>query len=141
MNLSHLSVRGQLTLAFGGLIALVLLIAGLAIQALGASNAEFETYVNGVNRRAKLAEEVHKAVAGRAIAARYVEEGARVVICDLLIEEARQSLPGENWLRKSVCADLSKLDVILSLQLRRVFVMPDQDAPQDRGARPRLPWR
>ncbi|MBV5295331.1 MAG: MCP four helix bundle domain-containing protein [Curvibacter lanceolatus] len=70
MNLSHLSVRGQLTLAFGGLIALVLLIAGLAIQALGASNAEFETYVNGVNRRAKLAEEVHKAVAGRAIAAR-----------------------------------------------------------------------
>ena len=70
MNLSHLSVRGQLTLAFGGLIALVLLIAGLAIQALGASNAEFETYVNGVNRRAKLAEEVHKAVAGHAIAAR-----------------------------------------------------------------------
>ena len=70
MNLAHWSVRGQLTLAFGGLTALVLLIAGLAIQALGASNADFEAYVNGVNRRAKLAEEVHKAVAGRAIAAR-----------------------------------------------------------------------
>ena len=70
MNLAHWSVRGQLTLAFGGLTALVLLIAGLAIQSLGASNDDFETYVNGVNRRAKLAEEVHKAVAGRAIAAR-----------------------------------------------------------------------
>src|SRR5450830_442888 len=70
MNPVHLSVRGQLTLAFGGLTALVLLIAGLAIQALGASNADFEAYVNGINRRAKLAEQVHKAVAGRAIAAR-----------------------------------------------------------------------
>src|SRR5450830_1771057 len=70
MNPVHLSVRGQLTLAFGGLTALVLLIAGLAIQALGASNDDFEAYVNGINRRAKLAEQVHKAVAGRAIAAR-----------------------------------------------------------------------
>ncbi|RUP24882.1 MAG: methyl-accepting chemotaxis protein [Curvibacter sp.] len=70
MSLSNLSVRGQLTLAFGGLIALLVLIAGLAIQALGTSNTEFELYVNGVNRRAKLAEEIHQAVAGRAIAAR-----------------------------------------------------------------------
>jgi methyl-accepting chemotaxis protein len=70
MSLAHLSVRAQLTLAFGGLIALVLLIAGLAIQALGVFNADFENYVNGVNRRAKLAEAVHKAVDRRAIAAR-----------------------------------------------------------------------
>ena len=70
MSQSNLSVRGQLTLAFGGLTALVVLIAGLAIQGLANTNTEFEAYVNGVNRRAKLAEEIHNAVAGRAIAAR-----------------------------------------------------------------------
>ena len=52
---------------------------------------------------------------GRAIAARYVEEGARVVICDLLIEEARQAARDIGGGTIAVAVDVSKNASILDM--------------------------
>jgi methyl-accepting chemotaxis protein-1 (serine sensor receptor) len=70
MGINNLTVRTKLTLAFGFLAALVLLVSALAVQALSESNARFSKYVNGVNARALLSERVRTAVDRRAIAAR-----------------------------------------------------------------------
>ncbi|MGY4829896.1 methyl-accepting chemotaxis protein [Sphaerotilaceae bacterium SBD11-9] len=70
MNFDHLTVRAKLGLAFGGLAAFVLLISGLSLKALGDSNDRFVAYVDGIDARAKLAEQVRSAVDRRAIAAR-----------------------------------------------------------------------
>ncbi|WP_394778210.1 methyl-accepting chemotaxis protein [Undibacterium sp.] len=68
--MNNLTVRAKLTLAFGGLALLVLLIAGLALKTLGDANARFENYVNGINARANTAHLVREAIDLRAIAAR-----------------------------------------------------------------------
>ena len=70
MNFNHLTVRAKLGLAFGGLATLVLLISGLSLKALGDSNHRFVNYVDGIDARANLAEQVRSAVDRRAIAAR-----------------------------------------------------------------------
>ncbi|CAJ0787953.1 hypothetical protein LMG19083_01653 [Ralstonia psammae] len=70
MGFNNLTVRTKLTLAFGFLAALVLLVSALAVQALSESNERFSKYVNGVNARALLSERVRTAVDRRAIAAR-----------------------------------------------------------------------
>jgi methyl-accepting chemotaxis protein len=70
MNSSPLTVRAKLTLAFGMLALLVLLVAGLALSALTDANAIFVNYVNGLNARANVATSVRTAVDRRAIAAR-----------------------------------------------------------------------
>ena len=70
MSSNHLTVRAKLTLAFGFLAGLVLLVSALAVQALSESNERFSKYVNGVNARALLSERVRTAVDRRAIAAR-----------------------------------------------------------------------
>ncbi len=49
------SVRAKLSLAFGALSALVLLIAGLSVKTLGDANERFEVFVNGINARANTA--------------------------------------------------------------------------------------
>ncbi|MFZ6647779.1 methyl-accepting chemotaxis protein [Undibacterium sp. TJN25] len=68
--MNNLTVRAKLTLAFGGLALMVLLIAGLALKTLGDANARFEDYVNGINARANMAHLVREAIDLRAIAAR-----------------------------------------------------------------------
>ena len=65
-----MTVRGKLTLAFGGLTALVLVVAGFSVKALGDSEARFVQFVNGINVRALEAAKVRSAVDRRAIAAR-----------------------------------------------------------------------
>lgn len=70
MNLRDMSVRLKLTLAFGGIAALVLLVAGLSLLALNAANQRFMDYVDGLNARATLAAHIQAAVDNRAIAAR-----------------------------------------------------------------------
>ncbi|PRD66697.1 methyl-accepting chemotaxis protein [Malikia granosa] len=65
-----MSVRLKLTLAFGGIAALVLLVAGLSLLALNAANQRFMDYVDGLNARATLAAHIQAAVDNRAIAAR-----------------------------------------------------------------------
>ena len=68
--LSRLSIRARLALAFGGLTALVLAVAGLALLELAAANDRFLHYTQGLNARATVAAHVRAAVDDRAIAAR-----------------------------------------------------------------------
>ena len=70
MTIKNLTVRGKLTLAFGGLAALLLLVAGVSVKSLGDANEQFVSYVQGVNARSLEAAKVRAAVDRRAIAAR-----------------------------------------------------------------------
>ena len=65
-----LTVRQQLTLAFGLLVLLIAAVAGLAVVLLQNANDNFAGYVKGINSRALLGEQVRTAVDRRAIAAR-----------------------------------------------------------------------
>ncbi|WP_206955904.1 methyl-accepting chemotaxis protein [Trinickia acidisoli] len=70
MNISNMTVRLKLTVAFGLLTILVLIVSGLALSSLDAANARFDGFVKGINARARLAEQIRTAVDRRAIAAR-----------------------------------------------------------------------
>uniref|UniRef100_UPI00406D0CF4 methyl-accepting chemotaxis protein n=1 Tax=Rhodoferax sp. GW822-FHT02A01 TaxID=3141537 RepID=UPI00406D0CF4 len=70
MIMNNLTVRAKLTLTFGGLGALVLLIAGMAIITLGDAKERFDNYVNGIGARANTAHLVREAIDLRAVAAR-----------------------------------------------------------------------
>ncbi|MGH6646647.1 methyl-accepting chemotaxis protein [Aquabacterium sp.] len=70
MIFRNATVRAKLTLAFGGLAFMVLLIAGLSLRSLSEANARFESYVNGISARAAVASQIRTAVDRRAIAAR-----------------------------------------------------------------------
>ncbi|MFO6421067.1 methyl-accepting chemotaxis protein [Hylemonella sp. W303a] len=65
-----MSIRNKLMLAFGSVVAIVLLAVGLAIYLLSEANARFDNYVSGINARALTAAQVRAAVDQRAIAAR-----------------------------------------------------------------------
>ena len=66
----HLSVKAKLALNFGALTVLLLVVAGVCLAALADANRQFSHYVNGLNARALMAEQVRTAVDRRAIAAR-----------------------------------------------------------------------
>ncbi len=70
MTFDAMTVRGKLTLAFGGLAALVLLVTGLSLKSVADANERFVNYVQGINARALTAAGVSAAVDRRAIAAR-----------------------------------------------------------------------
>ncbi|WP_327205006.1 methyl-accepting chemotaxis protein [Paraburkholderia kururiensis] len=70
MNFRQMTVRAKLTVTFGLLAALVLLVSGLALRSLGDANERFADYVSGISARAELAEQIRTAVDQRAIAAR-----------------------------------------------------------------------
>ncbi len=70
MTFNVSSVRGKLTLAFGSLAVMVLIVAGIALKLLGDGNARFASYVKGIDARAHKATEVRTSVEERAIAAR-----------------------------------------------------------------------
>ncbi|MFT7772354.1 methyl-accepting chemotaxis protein [Roseateles sp.] len=70
MTTKTLTVRAQLTTAFGGLALLLLIVAGLSMKSLHDANQNFVHYVEGVNARAAMAASVRTAVDRRAIAAR-----------------------------------------------------------------------
>ena len=70
MTFNNMTVRARLTAAFGGLAALVLVVAGVSLTSLADANERFAGYVNGVNARANVADHFSNAVDARAIAAR-----------------------------------------------------------------------
>ena len=86
MNFLDMSVRLRLTVAFGGLAALVLLVSGLSWLALSAANQRFMGYVDGLNARTTLAVHVQVAVDERAIAARNLVLASKPE--DLALEKA-----------------------------------------------------
>ena len=70
MSSKQMTVRGKLTLAFGGLAALVLVVAAFSVNALSESEGRFVHFVKGINLRALESTKVRTAVDRRAIAAR-----------------------------------------------------------------------
>jgi methyl-accepting chemotaxis protein len=70
MNLKNLTVKGQLTFAFGVLVALVLVVAVVAIQALDSAHDKFTNYNEVVVKQNQLVDDVRAAISARAIAAR-----------------------------------------------------------------------
>ena len=70
MWLNQLTIRSRLYAAFGGLAVMFVVLAVMALQALGRSNEQLETYVGGINARATLAHHVREAVDQRAVSAR-----------------------------------------------------------------------
>ncbi len=70
MNLDNLTVRTKLTLGFGGLAVLLMLISGISWRAQSEAHLDFEHYIQGISARAEMAKGVHQAVDRRAIAAR-----------------------------------------------------------------------
>jgi len=70
MQYPTLTFRSRLTLAFGGLAALTLAVSAFAVHAVSEANERFTGFVDGINARAELADELRFAVDRRAIAAR-----------------------------------------------------------------------
>jgi len=70
MNLNQMTVKAKLTLGFGVLSLIVLIVSAMALKDLSDSNDSFSEFVSGINARAEMAESVRTAVDRRAIAAR-----------------------------------------------------------------------
>ncbi|MDB5847203.1 MAG: methyl-accepting chemotaxis protein, partial [Rhodoferax sp.] len=70
MKFRNLRIRTRLSLAFGGLAVVVMLVAALALWSLSAANTRFSNFTGGLNARAMVAAHVREAVDDRAIAAR-----------------------------------------------------------------------
>ena len=70
MNLSQMTVRTLLTVGFGLMAALILLVGGLAIYDMAQQKDQFHDFVKGINARAHEAQQVRTAVNARAVAAR-----------------------------------------------------------------------
>ena len=70
MSLKNIKIRNKLIAGFGVMAVLVLVIAGMSLRALGNATDNFARYVNGINARADVADQVRAAVDRRAIAAR-----------------------------------------------------------------------
>nr|WP_316639172.1 methyl-accepting chemotaxis protein [uncultured Roseateles sp.] len=68
--MSTLTVRSKLILAFAGIVAMIVVISGLAINQLGTANDRFSSYAQGLRVRSNVAHLVREAVDLRAIAAR-----------------------------------------------------------------------
>ncbi|WP_431822567.1 methyl-accepting chemotaxis protein [Burkholderia sp. F1] len=70
MKIARVTIQAKLLGGFGLLAAVVVIVAGVALNALSDTNDEFSRYMNGVNVRANLSAQVRTAVDRRAIAAR-----------------------------------------------------------------------
>jgi methyl-accepting chemotaxis protein len=70
MNFKTMTVKGQLTLAFGLLVALVLVVAMVALNALANAHDKFTHYNEVTVVQNQLVDEVRAAISARAIAAR-----------------------------------------------------------------------
>jgi methyl-accepting chemotaxis protein-1 (serine sensor receptor) len=70
MNSQNLTLRTKLGLAFGLMVALIMLVSGISIKDLNDGKTQFHDFVTGINARAHLAQQVRTAVDQRAIAAR-----------------------------------------------------------------------
>jgi methyl-accepting chemotaxis protein len=70
MNLRNITIKNKLIAGFGILAVLVVFVAGMSLRALSTATDGFASYVNGINARADVANQIRTAVDRRAIAAR-----------------------------------------------------------------------
>ncbi|HEY4084051.1 MAG TPA: methyl-accepting chemotaxis protein [Burkholderiaceae bacterium] len=97
MQFDKLTVRGKLTFAFGGLSALVVLVAGLSVESLGEANERFVTYVQGIDARTLMAGNIRTAIDRRAIAARnlvLVTKPADLALEKAAVTQAHEDVQG-----------------------------------------------
>ncbi|CAN5362863.1 methyl-accepting chemotaxis protein [soil metagenome] len=86
MMFGNMTMRRRLTVAFGSLALCVLAVSALSLIGLNAGDRRFNDYLEGINTRAKLADDIQMAVDARAIAARNLVLVSSAV--DLQIEHA-----------------------------------------------------
>ena len=98
------SIRAKLGATFGSLTLIVLIIAGLALNALSNANDYFSSYISGISARANTAQAIQAAVARRALASR-----------DMLLvspsERAHVAQAGDDA-QRDVAADVDKLNML-----------------------------
>jgi methyl-accepting chemotaxis protein-1 (serine sensor receptor) len=70
VGLKNITIKNKLIAGFGLMAVLVLVIAGMSLRALSTATDGFSHYVNGINARADVADQLRAAVDRRAIAAR-----------------------------------------------------------------------
>src|SRR5471030_472762 len=70
MNSNRLTVKTKLSIAFGLLAVVVLIVSGISLKSLNDANDRFYGFVNGINARAEMAEAIRSAVDDRAVAVR-----------------------------------------------------------------------
>jgi methyl-accepting chemotaxis protein-1 (serine sensor receptor) len=66
----RITIGTKLSVGFGVLASMVLIVAGVSLHALSSMTDQFEQYIHGIDTRAQLAAQVRMAVDSRAIAAR-----------------------------------------------------------------------
>nr|WP_250500842.1 methyl-accepting chemotaxis protein [Caballeronia sp. GAWG1-5s-s] len=107
MNLKTMSVKAKLALSFSLLTAVVLIVSAVSITALGDANQRFFGFVEGINTRAALGEQVRQAVDRRAIAARNM--ALVTTPADFELEKA-----AEAQAQADVSQRLAKLDAMIA---------------------------
>nr|WP_311220664.1 MULTISPECIES: methyl-accepting chemotaxis protein [unclassified Acidovorax] len=65
-----MKVKTQLTLAFGALVVVVLIVSGLSLKSLGEADRTFTGYVSGIDKQTNLVDSMRNAVNRRAVAVR-----------------------------------------------------------------------
>jgi hypothetical protein len=70
MDLKNMTVKAKLMVAFGSLVAIAMLIAGLSLSSLGHVNDNYARFVQQISARAELANQILDAANARAVAAR-----------------------------------------------------------------------
>jgi len=70
MNFKEMGIKSRLTLGFGAIATMVMIVSAFSLKALSDSNDRFRDYLSGVNARDDMAAQVRSAVDQRAIGAR-----------------------------------------------------------------------
>ncbi|MFP3801250.1 methyl-accepting chemotaxis protein [Paraburkholderia sp. SIMBA_027] len=107
MNYRNISVKGKLSLSFGVLSAIVMVVSGIALRSLADANDHFSAYITGVSARADMVRNVRTAVDRRAIAARNMALVTKPA--DLEVEKA-----AEAQAQKDVQESLKKLNELIA---------------------------
>ncbi|WP_175984095.1 methyl-accepting chemotaxis protein [Burkholderia vietnamiensis] len=148
MSSKRMTVRTKLTATFSLLAALVLMVSGLALNALNEANNRFSGFVSGINSRAEMAASVRTAVDDRAMAVRnlvLVTAPADVEIEKNAVSDAERrveanltkfkamvaSAPDMSERERSLAAEIPRIESLyrpVALEIDRLAVSNQRDA-------------
>ncbi|MBR7917587.1 MCP four helix bundle domain-containing protein [Burkholderia vietnamiensis] len=148
MSSKRMTVRTKLTATFSLLAALVLVVSGLALNALNEANNRFSGFVSGINSRAQMAASVRTAVDDRAMAVRnlvLVTAPADVEIEKNAVSDAERrveanltkfkamvaSAPDMSERERSLAAEIPRIESLyrpVALEIDRLAVSNQRDA-------------
>jgi len=130
MRFRLLSVKAKLSIAFGLLAVVVLIVSGMSLIALNDANDRFSSYVSGVNARADMAASIRAAVDDRAMAVRNL-----VLVTTPADVEIEKAAVGDAEAR--VEARLEKFNAMVA----GAHDMTDQARSLAAGPLMKVPWR